>query len=300
MRTLRIATAAYPVTAPRTYAAWEAKLDAFLTQGLRGNPDLLLLPEYACMELAASFPGAGDPALELQHVAARADDILATFRRAAIQHRVWLAPGSIPRHEGGRVRNLAPLIAPDGRVALQEKHIMTRFESESWGVASGADPRAFETPFGPLGLAVCYDSEFPDLVRAQAEAGAWLTLVPSCTDTAHGHNRVRIACRARALETQSFVALAATVGDAPQLATLDCNIGRAAIYGPVDRGFPDDGIIAETRLNEPGWIHADLDRAALDAVREGGAVRNWQDRPHVRPHCTVDETLAARPQTPAA
>ena len=111
--------------------------------------------------------------------------------------------------------NRAPLIAPDGRLAFQDKMAMTRFEAERWGVAAGAGPQVFDTPWGRLGVSICYDAEFPKHVRAQVEAGAWLVLVPTCTDSLHGFNRVRFACQARALENQCFVAMAPTVGEAP-------------------------------------------------------------------------------------
>ncbi len=193
------------------------------------------------------------------------------MRDVAARHRVWLAPGTLPwRDPDGRIRNRAPLIGPDGAVAFQDKHVMTRFESEEWGVGPGAPPGVFATPWGRIGIAICYDCEFPDLVRAQAEAGAWLMLVPSCTDTLHGFNRVRLAARARALENQCFVAVAPTVGDAPWLATLDANRGYAAVFGPVDRGFPEDGVIVRGTLDAPGWVFAELDPARLDVVREAG------------------------------
>jgi predicted amidohydrolase len=116
-------------------------------------------------------------------------------------------------------------------------------------------------------------------VRAQVEAGAWLILAPSCTDTQWGFNRVRLAARARALENQCYVAVAPTVGSAPWVATLDENRGYAAVFGPVDRGFPEDGVLAQGTPDEPGWIYADLDPARLDAVRQDGGVRNHRDWP---------------------
>jgi predicted amidohydrolase len=156
---------------------------------------------------------------------------------------------------------------------------MTRFEADLWGVRPGAPPGVFETPWGLIGVCICYDCEFPPLVRAQIAAGAWLLLAPSCTDTQAGFNRVRLSARARALENQCFVAVATTVGDAPFLAALDENHGYAAVFGPVDRGFPEDGVITRGRMDQPGWIYADLDRAQLDAVRAHGAVLNHHDYP---------------------
>jgi predicted amidohydrolase len=95
----------------------------------------------------------------------------------------------------------------------------------------------------------------------------------------HGFNRVQISARARAVENQCFVAVAPTVGDAPWLACLDANRGQAGVFGPADRGFPADGIIAQAALDAPGWLFATLDPAAIATVRNNGAVRNHRDWP---------------------
>jgi predicted amidohydrolase len=205
--------------------------------------------------------------------------LLDLFRDLARRFGVWLLPGTLPWRDGDNVRNRAPLISPDGAMRFQDKSVMTRFEAEQWGVQAGAPPRVFDTPWGRVGIAICYDVEFPNLVRAQAAAGARLILTPSCTDTLHGFNRVRLSARARALENQCFVAVAPTVGAAPALATLDENHGYAALFGPVDRGFSADGILALGKMDEPGWVFADLDFTRLDLVREKGAVRNFRDYP---------------------
>ncbi len=282
MTALRLGLLQYEVSRIGRIEAFAAKLDRLVAEGA-AEADLLVLPEYACMEVAAAFAPCAASA-ELAAVCERTGALLAIMRDVAARHRVWLAPGTLPwRDPDGRIRNRAPLIGPDGAVAFQDKHVMTRFESEEWGVGPGAPPGVFATPWDRIGIAICYDCEFPGLVRAQAEAGAWLMLVPSCTDTLHGFNRVRLAARARALENQCFVAVAPTVGDAPWLATLDANRGYAAVFGPVDRGFPEDGVIVRGTLDAPGWVFAELDPARLDAVREGGAVRNFRDWPGAVP-----------------
>ena len=84
--------------------------------------------------------------------------------------------------------------------------------------------------------------------------------------------------RARALENQCYVVLAPTVGAVPDSLALDQNRGAAAIYGPVDRGFADDGVIARGAFDTPGWVMADLDFAALAKVRADGQVRNHRYR----------------------
>ncbi len=274
--TLRLGALQYLISHIAGLDDYAAKLDQLVAEGVAGGGELLLMPEYACMEVAAAFSATG-PEAERDAVCGVAADLLSIMQAAAVRHRVWLAPGSVPQAVEGRIVNRAPLIRPDGLMAFQDKQVMTRFEAEQWGIHGGAPAGVFDTPWGRVGIAVCYDSEFPGLVRAMTEAGAWLILVPTCTDTAHGYNRVRLSCRARALENQCFVAVSPTVGEAPWLATLDRNTGRAGVYGPVDRGFPDDGVIVEG--DGTGWVFADLDPARLEAVRRDGAVRNFQDWP---------------------
>ena len=203
---LRLGALQYAVSRIAGLDDYAAKLDRLVAEGAAGGGELLLMPEYACMEVAAAFPGAG-PEAERDAVSGVAAELLAIMREAAVRHRVWLAPGSVPQAVEGRIVNRAPLIRPDGLMAFQDKQVMTRFEAEQWGIHGGAPAGVFDTPWGRVGIAVCYDSEFPGVVRGMTEAGAWLVLVPTCTDTVHGYNRVRLSCRARALENQCFVAL---------------------------------------------------------------------------------------------
>ena len=278
--TLRLGVLHYPISRIASLAEYAAKLDHLVGEGAAGSGELLLMPEYACMELAAAYSAPGcslDAGAERDAVCAVSADVVAVMRAAASRHRVWLAPGTLPQRTGHGVVNRAPLIRPDGAIAFQDKQVMTRFEAEQWGIRGGAPAGVFETPWGRIGIAICYDVEFPGVVRAQTEAGAWLVLAPSCTDTAHGYTRVRLSARARAIENQCFVAVSPTVGAAPWLATLDANQGRAGVYGPADRGFPDDGVIVEG--DGHGWVWADLDPARLDQVRRDGAVRNFADWP---------------------
>jgi len=270
----------WPVEPTPSVAAFGRKLDHWLALA-RGRADLCLLPEYAAVELGAALAGrsVASEAEEVAAMVAAAPGILAEMRAAACRAGLWVQAGTLPMLEDGRVVNVAPLIAPDGRMAIQRKCMMTRFELESWGVASGGAPQVFDTHFGRIGIAICYDVEFPKHVRMQAEAGAWLILTPSCTDTRAGAARVRIGAQARALENQFYVAVAHTVGVAPHSAALDANHGQAALYGPPDRGFPEDGVVAAGPADVPGWLFALADPALVARVRAEGAVRNHQDFP---------------------
>ena len=273
---LRLASLAWPIGPVAALEDWLGTIDRAIG---RLDAQMILLPEYAGLALAAG--ARADVAEELQRALAQAEAMLAGLAALARSRGVWLQPGTLPVRVGDRIFNRAPLIAPDGRMVFQDKYVMTRFEREDWGIDGGAAPKVFATPFGLIGISICYDVEFPNLVRAQTSAGAKLILVPSCTDTPAGAARITLSARARAIENQCFVAVSPTVGEAPWLGTLDVNRGVAGIYAPCDRGFPDDGVMAQSVADQPGAAVADLDFAAIERVRQEGAQRNfahWVDR----------------------
>ncbi len=283
--TLRLGLLPYRVGRYATLGGWAAAMDRRVAEAAAAGAQLVVLPEYASMDAVA--PPLPSLLAEVDAACAQHDAVVDIMRGAAGRHGVWLLGGSLPVRRGAALFNRAVLLAPDGRTGFQDKHTLTRFERELWGLSPGQPPGVFETPWGRLGVAVCYDVEFPPLVRAQVEAGAWLILVPASTDTLAGFNRVRLAARARAVENQCYVAVAPTVGDAPWLASLDVNHGYAAVFGPVDRGFPDDGVIARGEMGADAWVYADLDPARLAAVRGGGAVFNHRDYPAAPPPCPI-------------
>lgn len=258
-------------------AGWAARLEREVAHAAGMGAELLVMPEYAPLELGAG--ATADVAQELRASVATAAEAIAAAQNIARRYRVWLLPGTLPMAIDGRIVNRAPLISAAGGLAFQDKHVMTRFEVEEWGVAAGLPPAVFDTPWGVIGIAICFDLEFPTLVRAQVEAGAWLILGPCCTDTRAGFNRVRIAAAARAMENQCFIGIAPTVGEAPWCGALDVNHGYAAVFGPIDRGFPEDGMIARGALDVGQWVFADIDPAAIERVRADGAVRNHRSWP---------------------
>eukprot|EP01034_Spumella_vulgaris_P009291 gene9291-11801_t len=205
---------------------------------------------------------------------------LTLHRRLAQAHQVYILAGSYPwTLTDGRTVNRAWFCAPDGRAEYQDKAVMTRFEREQWNIWSEPPLKLFDTALGRIAINICYDSEFPLLARAACEAGAEIILVPSCTDTLAGYYRVKVGAQARALENQCYVIQSPIVGVAAWSPAVDVNIGSAGVYGPPDRGFPDDGVIALGPLNEPQWLYAEIDPSKVAEVREFGAVRPFRHWP---------------------
>ena len=234
------------------------------------------------MELASLFAQEIYSSLSKQLVAMQSlhGDFIALFTRLAQQHHCIIQAGTFPvLIEGEVYHNRAYLFMAYGSVDYQDKLMMTRFENERWLIKGGKELKCFDTEYGKIAINICYDSEFPLLARKQVEAGCILILVPSCTDTVAGFNRVKIGCQARALENQCYVVQASLVGNAPWSEAVDVNVGAAAIYTPVDRGFPDNGILSEGIFNEVQWVFAEISPSACATVREQGQVFNHRDWP---------------------
>lgn len=278
-RRLKIAAAQYPIGEPKTLLEWEAKMATWVATGAATGAQLLVFPEYAAIEQAASL--GPQVSADLKQTLAGVADLTprrVTFHAGlARQHGVHILVGSGPaRRTDGCYVNAAQLVAPSGAVGVQHKLIMTPFERD-WGVMPGRSIRVFDTALGRIGIAICYDSEFPLLVRAMAEAGAELLLVPSCTERLSGFHRIRAAATARALENQFAVITSPTVGDALWSPAVDRNVGAAGLFVPPDALLSDTGVVTEGLLNEPRWVTGEIDFARLRKLRSSGEMRNFAD-----------------------
>ena len=278
---MKVAVAKYPVGQPADFAAFADKQAVLLQQAAGAGARVAVLPEYLSLELAATFglPILADLQASLAAIQQRHVDYLALFANLARQLNLHVIAGSFLVAVGeGRYRNRSYWFTPEGSHGWQDKLQLTGFEKKT-GVIEGGDAlKVFEADGLRAAVAICYDSEFPLPVRAQAEAGARMLIVPSCTDTAAGATRVQVGCLARALENRMFVAQSVTAGLAEWSPALDVNTGEAAIYAPMDVGLPADGVLARTGGGQV-WALADLDFAALEASRARAQVANDRDWP---------------------
>lgn len=276
----RLAAAQYEIGFFSSWEKYTHKIAYWIQEAADQRAQLLVFPEYFSMELASLFSESVRASLsrQLESLQTLLPEFLALFSYYARQNGLYIVAGSFPvRQPNGAYRNRAFLFYPDGTSDFQDKLQMTRFENEQWHITAGDEIKTFDTEYGRIAIAICYDSEFPLIVRKQVEAGANVILVPSCTDTLAGYWRVRIGCQARALENQCYVVQSPTVGVAPWSEAVDVNIGAAGMYTPIDRGYPDNGILAIGELNQPQWVTCDLDPNSIATVRETGQVFNYRD-----------------------
>ena len=276
---MKVAVAKYPIQAPADFAAFAERQAAVLGAAAAQGARVAVLPEYLSLELAATFDAGtrADLHASLAAIQRYREDWLALYARLAASLDMYIVAGTFLLAQGnGRYRNRCDVFAPQGAHLWQDKLQLTGFE-KGLGVIEGGDAlKVFDLDGVRTGVAVCYDSEFPLPVRAQAEAGARLLLVPSCTDTEAGATRVRVGCLARALENRVFVAQSVTAGEAPWSPALDINTGEAAVFAPMDRGFSADGVVAQT-ADDQVWAIAELDLDALDRSRADAQVANDRD-----------------------
>lgn len=280
--TVKIASAQYDISFFTDWLEYRNKAERWVETAAEQDAKVLLFPEYAAMELASLFGKDVYSSLSKQLAAmqSRLDDYIALFQGLAQEYRCIIQAGTFPvKTASGAYHNRAYLFMPDGGIDYQDKLMMTRFENEQWLIQRGDELKIFDTIYGKIAINICYDSEFPLLARQQVEAGANLILVPSCTDTLAGYHRVKIGCQARALENQCYVVQSCLVGNAPWSEAVDVNIGAAAVYTPVDRGFPDNGILAVGELNAVQWVFAEISLDNCETVRAQGQVFNYRDWP---------------------
>ncbi|MFC4727347.1 carbon-nitrogen hydrolase family protein [Coralloluteibacterium thermophilus] len=277
---MKVAVAKYPIGRPRDFEAFAETQARLLGEARAAGARVAVLPEYLSLELAATFPAAvhADLHASLAAIQQHRAAWLALYARLADELDLHINAGTFLLGIGdGRYRNRSDWFFAGGGHLYQDKLALTAFELEVGSIEPGDALGVFEVDGIRTGTAVCYDSEFPLPVRAQREAGMRLLTVPSCTDTAAGATRVRVGCMARALENRCFVAQSVTAGIAEWSPALDVNSGEAALFAPMDRGLPEDGILAATRGDQV-WAIADLDFEALEATRAEAQVavdRDW-------------------------
>ena len=141
----------------------------------------------------------------------------------SLQHRAWIVGGTIPlsAKDGQHVRAACLLFDEQGnvkarydKVHLFDVHLSESEETydESTTTEPGDTATVVDTPFGRLGLAVCYDLRFPELFRRMSDEGAELYAIPSAFTAITGKAHWEVLVRARAIENLCYVIAAAQGG----------------------------------------------------------------------------------------
>lgn len=197
------------------------------------------------------------------------DPVVARLREVAQELSVTLLIGSACCSVEGREKlaNRSVLIGPDGQViATYDKVHM--FVADLPGGESPREADTYqpgeravvaETPFGTVGMTICYDLRFPTLYRRLARAGARLLTVPSAFAVSTGRDHWEVLLRARAIENGAWVLAPAQGGRHADGRT---TFGRSMIVDPWGL------VVAQASGDAPQIVTARLDLSRADAMRE--------------------------------
>jgi len=200
------------------------------------------------------------------------DPTLAALRAEAARAGIWLLIGSLglkTQDEDGRFANRSLLIDPTGAVAARYDKIHmfdvnvsdTETYRESAGYRPGAQAVLAETPFGTLGLTICYDVRFPALYRRLAQGGAQIITVPAAFNHITGAAHWETLLRARAIETGCFILAPAQTGfHAESQGKGRRTHGHSLVIAPWGEILADAG-------TAPGVTFADIDLADVTRAR---------------------------------
>jgi predicted amidohydrolase len=260
----RLSVALVQTRTPADQRASLEQLEPLVRRAAAGGAQLILTPE-------------GSNVLE-QRKARRAEVIVDEdhdaavlgLRRLAVELKVWILIGSAivsSGHAGdARAANRSMLVDDAGRVVAtyDKMHVfdvdLANGETyrESSTIRPGDMAVVAPTPWGGLGLTICYDVRFPYLHRALAQAGATMIAVPAAFTAPTGEAHWETLLRARAIETGAYVMAPAQGGlheDGRR------TWGRSVVVGPWGE------VVARLDHDEPDVLFAELDLDRVASAR---------------------------------
>lgn len=226
------------------------------------EPQLVVLPECCLL-----FGGAESQQLKYAG-SEETSELKQAMAELARDYRVYLVAGTIPMlAPDGRVYSRSYLFDDSGSVMGQydKLHLFdvdvadgTRQYRESDAFCPGDHISVIDTPFGKIGLTICYDLRFPDLFRAMRLAGAEIITLPAAFTKVTGEAHWQVLLQARAIETQCFVLAADQWGQHSE--------GSRETWGQSMIIDPWGKILAQKQTGT-GWVQAKLDMEQLADIR---------------------------------
>ena len=249
---------------PTDPAAALAHVAPMIREAAAGGAKLILTPEAT--NFLIQDRAQRDAVLATQE----ADVAVRGLRDLARELGVWLLIGSVmvkSGHDGDdRAANRSLLIDDHGEItaAYDKLHVydVDLPTGERWRESAAVRPGdaavVADTPWGRLGLTICYDVRFPQLHRALANAGAMMIAVPAAFTVPTGEAHWETLLRARAIETGCFVLAPAQAGAHED--------GRRT-WGHSTVVAPWGEVVARLDHDEPGVLFATLDLEAVARAR---------------------------------
>ncbi len=277
VQTVRLAAVQYMMREIESIEEFERQCSYFVDTASDYRCDFVVFPELFTIQLL-SFLKAKRPAEAARMLADFNPRYLEFFTELAIRYHINIIGGSNFAVEDGKLYNVSYLFRRDGSIERQYKIHITPAEWKWWGVAGGDEVNVFDTDCGKIAILICYDIEFPEIVRIATRKGAQILFCPFNTDERLGYLRVRHCAQARCVENHVYVVLSGCTGNLPQVPNADIHYAQSGIFTPADISFHRDGVAAECTPNIETIIMQDLDIELLRRHRYRGSTTNWLDR----------------------
>jgi len=277
---VRVATVQYFIRPVTSFQQFADQVSGIVSTAADYGCELVVLPEYFTIQLLTLGDLSRPVPQQVRALAGRVPEYVELMTTLAKRHEIYIVGGSIPQLDGddaNKVFNDSFIFGPSGNHAVQGKVHMTRWEAEDWAVSPRRKFHVFDTSFGRVAITICYDVEFPEVVRAAARQGVYIVIVPSCTDDRQGFLRVRYCAQARCIENTVYCIHACTVGSLPMVPAVALNYGMASILTPSDFPFARDGILAEGATNQEQIVIGELNLDTIREAREEGTVLPLRD-----------------------
>ncbi|MBB5209201.1 bifunctional GNAT family N-acetyltransferase/carbon-nitrogen hydrolase family protein [Chiayiivirga flava] len=278
---VRVATVQYQQRRVADFDGFATQVEYFVDVAADYSADFVVFPELFTLQLLSVENAPLSPADSIRSLTGYTQRFCELLTTLALRYNINIIGGSHPTvMDDGDIHNNCYVALRDGSLHVREKLHPTPNERHWWRITGGDSAQVIETDCGPIGIMICYDSEFPELGRHLTDQGALLLFVPFCTDTREGYLRVRYSSQARAIENQSYVVLSGNCGNLPGVNNFDIQYSQSCILTPCDFPFARDGVAADTTPNAEMVAFADLRLDTLIEARANGTVQNLKDRRH--------------------
>jgi predicted amidohydrolase len=276
---VRVASVQFEMRRIANLEEFEERITYYTRVASEYGAQFVVFPELYTLQTLSLAPSLLGPKEAIEALTAYTPRFEALLKDISVRYRINVIGGThVTRLASGDIRNIAYAALRDGSLHRQEKIHATPSERSYWGVSGGRENKVIDTDCGPIGIAICYDSEFPEQVRHLVDQGAMMLFVPFCTDDRNGYLRVRYCCAARAIENQIYVVMSGVCGNLPNVGNMDVHYAQGAILTPCDLPFAWNGIRAEAEPNVETMIVADVSLDDLTEARLRGTVQNLNDR----------------------
>jgi len=243
------------------------------------SAQLVVLPECWNSPYGISFfPKYAEPVPNAgESIDETASPSIAALSKKAKERGIWIVGGSIPERDGDKLYNTCTVYNPEGVIVAKHRKIHL-FDinvpgkivfKESDSLSPGSTPTIFDTPWGPIGVGICYDIRFPEYAAMLRQKGARILVYPGAFNMVTGPAHWELLQRARAVDNQVYVLSCSPARDE--------NSGGYVAWGHSSVITPWAEVIA-TCDGPEAIVTAELDLKKVDEMREN--IPCWKQKRH--------------------